>query len=62
MKKSHEVLRETICAACNGTGFPKVRQPTEPGRKIYPGPCKQCLGKGRIKMQQATFKLRNVGD
>jgi len=50
MKKPHEILtEETICPACNGIGFPKVKQPAEPGRKIYPGPCTQCLGKGRIK-------------
>jgi hypothetical protein len=30
----------------NGTGFPPVRQP-EPGRRIYPAPCRQCGGKGR---------------
>ncbi len=43
------LTRETKCEACNGTGFPKVKQPTKPGRKIYPAPCRKCGGKGRIK-------------
>jgi len=43
-----EVWTEKICSACNGTGFPPVTQPTKPGRKVYPAPCEQCSGKGRI--------------
>ena len=39
---------EIECPACEGTGFPTVVQPAEPGRKIYPAPCKKCLGKGRL--------------
>ncbi len=39
---------ETKCPACNGTGYPVVMQPVQPGRKIYPAPCKKCGGKGRI--------------
>jgi DnaJ-class molecular chaperone len=49
MKKSREVVSETICPACNGIGVPKVKQPAVPGRKIYPAACTQCLGKGRIR-------------
>jgi DnaJ-class molecular chaperone len=52
MKKPYEVLTEIICPACDGIGFPKVQQPAEPGRKIYPPACKQCFGKGRIKKPQ----------
>jgi DnaJ-class molecular chaperone len=40
---------ELKCSACDGTGFPKVAQPAQPGRKIYPLPCKWCLGKGRVR-------------
>jgi DnaJ-class molecular chaperone len=40
---------EIKCDACNGTGFPTVMQPVQPGKKIYPAPCKKCGGKGRIK-------------
>jgi hypothetical protein len=40
-----EPQTEIDCPACGGTGFPKVTQPSQPGRKIYPAPCKQCLGK-----------------
>jgi DnaJ-class molecular chaperone len=47
--KSEDAPAEIKCPACDGTGFPKVSQPAEPGRKIYPPPCKQCLGKGRIR-------------
>ena len=31
-----------------GTGFPTVKQPSEPSRKVYPVQCKNCGGKGRI--------------
>jgi DnaJ-class molecular chaperone len=46
--KSEAASTEVRCPACDGTGFPKVAQPAQPGRKLYPPPCKQCLGKGRI--------------
>ena len=39
---------ELRCDACGGTGFPSVMQPAQPGRKIYPAPCKKCGGKGRM--------------
>jgi DnaJ-class molecular chaperone len=39
---------EHDCPACNGTGFPEVVQPTQPGVRIYPAQCKECHGKGRI--------------
>jgi len=48
MKEPGEVLTEVICPACDGTGFAKVQQPTQPARKVYPARCKECLGKGRI--------------
>ena len=35
---------EQECPACNGTGYPVVMQPVQPGRKIYPAPCKKCCG------------------
>jgi DnaJ-class molecular chaperone len=41
-------LIEHTCQACNGTGFPVVMQPVQPGRKIYPTKCQACAGKGRI--------------
>ena len=41
-------IKEHICPACNGTGFPVVMQPVQPGRKIYPVKCKSCDGKGKI--------------
>ena len=41
-------IKEHVCEACNGTGFPVVMQPVEPGHKIYPVKCKACGGKGRI--------------
>ena len=48
MKKSPAKPAEHKCPACSGTGFPTVMQPVQPGRKIYPAPCKKCGGKGRI--------------
>jgi hypothetical protein len=32
-----------------GHRIPAVKQPTEPGRKIYPARCSNCGGKGRIR-------------
>jgi DnaJ-class molecular chaperone len=41
-------IKEHTCPACNGTGFPAVRQPVQSGSKIYPAKCKSCDGKGKI--------------
>jgi hypothetical protein len=61
MKKSREVPTEVICAACDGTGFQTVEQPSNPGRKIYPATCKECLGKGRInKPPNLVAQLREL--
>ena len=46
--KSKKVLPEVKCTACNGTGFPKAKQPAEPGHRFYPAPCEKCAGKGRL--------------
>jgi DnaJ-class molecular chaperone len=46
--KPTEAETEVICPACDGTGFARVEQPAQPGRKIYPPRCKQCSGKGRV--------------
>jgi len=48
MKRDKEPVAEIRCPACSGTGFPEVKQPVELGRKIYPAPCKECAGKGRV--------------
>jgi hypothetical protein len=32
-------LTEDVCPACDGTGLQKVKQPTQPGHKIYPAKC-----------------------
>jgi hypothetical protein len=48
MKKPSMKPTEHECPACNGTGFPVVMQPVQPGRKIYPVQCMNCAGKGRI--------------
>jgi len=41
-------IKEHTCTTCNGTGFPKVKQPTQATHKIYPVKCTACAGKGRI--------------
>jgi DnaJ-class molecular chaperone len=43
-----EKIQERVCAACNGTGYPVVKQPVQPGRKIYPVKCTSCNGKGKV--------------
>jgi hypothetical protein len=47
--KQQKVWTEIKCPACDGNGFPAVMGPIQPGRKIYPAPCMQCVGKGRIR-------------
>ena len=37
-------IKEHVCPACNGTGYPVVKQPVQPGHKIYPLKCKSCDG------------------
>jgi DnaJ-class molecular chaperone len=59
--KPKEVGTEIECPACDGTGFPKVRQPDQPGRKIYPSPCKRCFGKGRIEATAMMPGDRGLG-
>jgi DnaJ-class molecular chaperone len=41
-------IKEHMCEACMGTGYPVVLQPVQPGRKIYPVKCNACEGKGKI--------------
>jgi DnaJ-class molecular chaperone len=48
MKKLSTKPPEHKCPACNGTGFPIVMQPVQPGHTIYPVRCENCGGKGRI--------------
>jgi DnaJ-class molecular chaperone len=48
MPKRSAKATELKCPACKGTGFPAVKQPVEPGRKIYPARCEKCDGKGWV--------------
>ena len=48
MNAKTQKIKEHRCTACNGTGFPVVKQPTLATRKIYPVKCEACAGKGRI--------------
>ena len=48
MKANTQKIKEHTCAACQGTGFPAVKQPVLATRKIYPAKCEACAGKGRI--------------
>jgi predicted methyltransferase len=41
-------IKEHTCPVCNGAGFPKVKQPAQSGRRLYPVRCKACAGKGKI--------------
>jgi DnaJ-class molecular chaperone len=49
MKKPIANPTEQKCPVCSGTGFARAVQPAQPNRRIYPAPCKECGGKGRIK-------------
>jgi DnaJ-class molecular chaperone len=48
MNAMTQKIKEHTCAACNGTGFPVVKQPALATHKIYPMKCEACAGKGRI--------------
>ena len=48
MKKPFANPAEQRCSACDGTGFPAVKQPAQPQLRIYTARCKACAGKGRI--------------
>jgi DnaJ-class molecular chaperone len=48
MKRQSAKPAEQKCPKCNGTGFAMVKQPAQPGRKIYPPRCQACDGKGRV--------------
>jgi len=43
-----ERTAEIPCPSCSGTGLSRVTRIPRPGRKIYPGTCIACRGKGRI--------------
>jgi DnaJ-class molecular chaperone len=40
-------IKEHTCTACNGTGFPTVKQPVLATHKIYPVKCEACAMLGR---------------
>jgi hypothetical protein len=48
--KAEDRLPEIVCPACDGSGLQKVKQPDQPGRRVYPPACKECAGKGRIAL------------
>jgi len=48
VKQPKTDLIEMKCSACDGKGFPPIKQPA-PGRRIYPPPCKTCGGSGHVK-------------
>jgi DnaJ-class molecular chaperone len=50
MTKQSAKATEFKCPACKGTGFPAVKQPAEPDRKIYPARCERCDGKGWVEV------------
>jgi DnaJ-class molecular chaperone len=54
MKRTKQAEPEIECPSCAGTGFPAVKQPAKPERRIYPAPCKQCFGKGRLGLKVAV--------
>jgi hypothetical protein len=61
-RKQKDVVTEIRCPACGGTGLSKVTQPVQPGRKIYPPPCKQCSGKGRKRSRYVNQQQLSKND
>ena len=62
MKKPREVFTEIVCPACNGTGLQEVRQPTEPGRKIYPSNAMPAQARERLWTLPHLGRLRMKND
>jgi DnaJ-class molecular chaperone len=50
VKQAASTPTEQKCPECEGKGFPEVKQPVKPGRRIYPAPCQRCGGKGWISL------------
>jgi hypothetical protein len=62
MKRPREVLTEVVCPACDGTGFQRVKQPTQPGRKIYPPKWRNvCLSSPSEVMSRYSTSAKKVG-
>jgi len=49
-QRSSSAIQETEirCDACDGRGSPAAQKPS-PNRRIYPGVCRKCGGKGRLR-------------
>jgi hypothetical protein len=56
--KPKDNVKEVKCPACDGTGFPKVKQPIEASRKIYPAPCKNV--RARVELNRRARAWREV--
>ena len=54
-------IHERVCPACNGAGYPAVKQPAQPGRKIYPVKCTSCDGKGKVADADRGDKKPSAG-
>jgi DnaJ-class molecular chaperone len=58
-------IKEHVCPDCNGTGYPVVKQPVQPGHRIYPVKCTSCDGKGKVtdqvKYLEAIRRLVELG-
>ena len=52
-------IKEHVCPDCKGTGYPIVKQPVQPGRRIYPVKCKSCDGKGKVRDADQTRRAQN---
>jgi hypothetical protein len=57
MKKPIKRSAEQRCPACRGTGFPPVKQPVKPGRRIFAARCAKCGGKGRVTGNRVSLAL-----
>jgi hypothetical protein len=54
------VGRPDAIQRAGGTGFPKARQPDQPGRKTYPAPCKHAWQRtNRADCDAARFAAIN---
>jgi DnaJ-class molecular chaperone len=52
---------EQRCPACDGMGVLAAIQPVQPGRRMYPPPCEECGGRGRIPKADNEMALPLLG-
>ena len=64
MKRDKEPAAEIKCPACEGTGFQRIKQPVQPGRRILSRAVREMCGQGANceSMTGEQSRTLKVGD